>query len=108
MNKNMTEQFKIRAGSPGQWLGSAKDLKTCADLIFAVHLAAVEKLLSGDVKGPVFAHMSIGRVFFLLAGLAIENLVKGLLVKRASPRLSLPSLAIFEVTESWSVSDGCG
>jgi hypothetical protein len=92
VNEKMAEQFVLRAGSSAQWQGAARSLKDCADLVFRVHLAAVQSVMSGGLTQPVVAHLSTGRVFFLLAGLAIENLVKGLIVQRTHVKINRRSL----------------
>ena len=82
MNAKMTEQFTLRANSPAQWRGSAQSLKDCAELVFGAHLAALQAVMGGDIGQHVFSHLRTGGVFFLLAGLAVENLVKALVIHR--------------------------
>src|SRR5439155_22546572 len=51
-------------------------------LIGNFHLAAMDDMLRGEFSMAAVRHLMTGRVFFFMAGLAIENLVKGLLLHR--------------------------
>ena len=91
--KTLAEQFMLRANSPESWRGSARALKVCADLVFVSHRRAVDAVIGGNVSEAMRGGIAIGPVFFFLAGLAIENLVKGLLVLHGgveAHRASLP------------------
>src|SRR5436190_2946478 len=76
------ERFMLRAGNATQWQSSAQILKDCAQLIGNFHLAAMDDMLRGEFSMAAVRHLMTGRVFFFMAGLAIENLVKGLLLHR--------------------------
>ncbi len=84
----------LRAGTAEQWRGSAEVLKDCAELIGATHLAAMNAVQTGDIGNVLVAlrYLMIGRVFFFVAGLAIENLVKALLIYRGVVTVGGPTL----------------
>jgi hypothetical protein len=91
--RQMAEQFVLLANDPVQWQGAARALRDCAELVFGAHFAAVDALAKGDLSKQVRNHLGTGGVFFFLAGLAIENLVKGLLVQRRVATTTTSALA---------------
>jgi hypothetical protein len=93
MNDERADKFIRRANSLDQWHASARSLKACADLIFGSNLAAMRAAMTGDFGKDVRTHLFTGHVFFLLAGLAIENLAKGLLVQRGGVKTISTKLA---------------
>lgn len=82
MNKQerAKEMFEIVGRDPGSWLLSAKTLKVSADLILAEVTKTIETYhplgrAPGEKQFQILSYM-------LLAGLALENLVKGILIAR--------------------------
>lgn len=84
-NVAMTGERKHRVQDPFFWLKQAKELDRAAMLIWA----GIEADLQGMSKLPVgttvvqeqFRNGNLGGVFWLNAGLALENVLKGLIVK---------------------------
>jgi len=81
-------QVFIRDGLPGEWLGLADELQEAAELLWAgveegLRVEAIPRL-NGQVEVKKIA--TVSRPYILLAGFALENLIKGLLVA-ADPSL---------------------
>lgn len=80
------QQAFIRNAMPGEWLSVAQELHDAATLVWscrdeAARLEAEEQLQSDGVISPeVHTLPGINRSYFLLAGFALENAVKGLLI----------------------------
>ena len=82
----MTGERKHRVQDPFFWLKQAKELDRAAMVIWA----GIEADLQGMSKLPVgttvvqeqFRNANLGGVFWLNAGLALENVLKGLIVKQ--------------------------
>lgn len=92
------QQYEL-ASLPGCWRNSALNLKRAADYIFEISFNAAEKfhnkLLDNIASGgkfkkgssPIFKEkelewvwdQQLGRVYYMLIGLALENLLKGIL-----------------------------
>ncbi len=92
------------AADPSQWFYTAKRLKRAADLIWDAVTMDLQKLLSRamftepwpetDLTPPI----SISPVYMLLAGLALENLVKGIIIGQKPERVRTDQL------DSWGGS----
>ena len=84
------------ARNPGNWMGRAEELKRAFDLLHAKWReedvafirAEFEKVGRGELTGP---SPWLGSVAMLLAGLAIENVLKGILIAR-DPDLVQPCM----------------
>jgi hypothetical protein len=71
--------FELVGGEPHAWLIEAKQLKRAADLV----LPELREIFSVSPQGrPRFEDAKLFNSYMLLAGLALENLAKGILVKR--------------------------
>lgn len=82
----MIGESKHRAQDPFFWLEQARVLDRAAMLIWAgigTDLEHMSKLPVGStVRREQFQNANLGGVFWLNAGLALENILKGLIVKR--------------------------
>jgi len=77
------EEFMKIANSPEAWMRSGETLRECAVILGALHTVSIRAALSGDTSESALRYLSgTGQVFQMLAGLAIENLAKALLVHR--------------------------
>jgi hypothetical protein len=75
--------FEIFGGEPHTWLVTARQLKRAADLI----PPALKNIFAGSpYERPRFEDAKLCNSYMLLAGLALENLAKGILVGR-NPRV---------------------
>jgi len=71
--------FEILGQSPHVWLSSATQLKRAADLV----REELKKILSVYPRGRArFEDLQLFNSYMLLAGLALENLTKGILIGR--------------------------
>lgn len=77
--------FGRRAHEPSYWLQQAKELDTAAMLIWSAIRADLESLSRSSVGTAVslrdVPHANLGGVFWLNAGLALENLFKGIIIQ---------------------------
>lgn len=77
--------FGRRAHEPSYWLKQAKELDTAAMLIWSAICADLESLSRSSVGTAVslrdVPHVNLGGIFWLNAGLALENLFKGIIVQ---------------------------
>lgn len=72
-------EFQRTGQEPGIWLGEALQLKRAAELV----LAELNEVLSVYPHGRAsYEDLSLFKAYMLLSGIAIENLVKGILVCR--------------------------
>lgn len=75
----------LRAHDPFFWLKQAKELDRAAMLIWAAVLQDSEWMSQFEVGAEIrleqVPHVNLGRVFWLNAGFALENLLKGIIVK---------------------------
>ncbi len=72
-------EFQRTGQEPGIWLGEALQLKRAAELV----LAELNGVLSVYPHGRAsYEDLSLFKAYMLLSGIAIENLVKGILVCR--------------------------
>jgi hypothetical protein len=73
--------FDYRAKDLRSWMNSAEQLKIAADAVFEqMSLAKTDEMLMDEQVGGLIP--SAGPVYVFLAGLSIENLLKGLVVHR--------------------------
>ena len=66
------------AASPPEWAGYADELKAAADLLWCQQGDSL--VVSSDVYTNVSRRPLISRAYILLAGFALENILKGLIV----------------------------
>lgn len=72
-------EFQTTGQEPGIWLGEAQQLKRAADVV----LAELNEILSVYPYGRAsYEDLSLFKAYMLLSGIALENLVKGILVCR--------------------------
>ncbi len=106
VNNYYNQQYKLSA-EPFSWLNQALKLKRAADHIFNISLQGAEnsqnKFLN-EIKGNEFKNNPIkllegkelewsldaelNRIYYMLIGLALENLFKGILIKTTSDFLT--------------------
>jgi hypothetical protein len=94
-------QYATSVTNPGGWLSNAVTLKKSADLIFAQCVL--------DRENSVFPETY--RVYFMLAGLAMENLIKGIFVSKIGGLESdgmKPVMRIFRHNDLKIFLDECG
>ena len=77
--QNTNNVYGDRAGDPFFWLAQAKELDSAAMVIWTVMRKNLVKMSEFEV-GTVVRCVNLGGVFWLNAGLAIENLLKGIIV----------------------------
>lgn len=77
----------IRDAMPDTWLDHALELKHSAEIIWKTNDGSIRLLMSKelaqdleDIRHTKKEFLSISRPYILLAGFALENLIKGLLV----------------------------
>ena len=89
MQSSQQEAFAFWAKRSDKWLESAEKLKRGADAVFAEHNRQLQTLLPtmiGQVPGKsilpqdFMANNGLVDVHIFLAGLCVENLLKGILV----------------------------
>jgi hypothetical protein len=80
---NRLQEF-VRDGSPDGWLEYAEELRDNAELIWSHEDESLRVGVSTDAAhcaaGDPYRISGVSRTYLLLAGFALENLVKGLLV----------------------------
>lgn len=77
-------QFEKVGREPDMWHTSAYGLKHAADAVLAKIKADMTALASGKPSAKHFRKLPVVYAYMLLAGLAIENLIKGLSIKKDS------------------------
>ena len=77
--------YEEAATTPHLWLRSADDLRRAAEAVWASFEDALPR--PGRTSRPKSFPFGYGAVFRMLAGLAIENLAKGLAVQRKPPEI---------------------
>lgn len=74
-----------RAHDPFFWLKQAKELDRAAMLIWAAVREDLERIsqfeIGAEIRLEQVPHVNLGGVFWLNAGFALENLLKGIIVK---------------------------
>jgi len=73
-------------GSPTEWADYADELKAAAGVLWVQHAESVA--LSHDAFGRFSHRPTISRSFVLLAGFALENVLKGIIVARDPSQVS--------------------
>ena len=82
-------QFQFLLASSGGWDYSAQKLRDAADALFRFHFEGLRQLLfDGDTDLHERNYEGVGLAILLLAGLAIENLAKGLWILENPEELS--------------------
>jgi hypothetical protein len=77
------ESFNRIANSPVHWKHSADALRDCAEVLGKLREKSVSAVLRGDTSSAASRYFwSTGQAFLMLAGFAIENLAKALLLHR--------------------------
>lgn len=76
---NTNNMHDDRAGDPFFWLAQAKELDRAAMVIWTAMRKDLVRMSEYEV-GTVVRCVNLGGVFWLNAGLAIENLLKGIIV----------------------------
>lgn len=82
------EQFALASQPPAWWL-SARRLMQAAEVLWWVYDADLAKIREGEVEAHKLENLELGLAWMLLTGLALENLVKAVLLKR-KPELARP------------------
>lgn len=79
-----TAVFEAQRANPDAWVIHARRLKLVADAIGELVSRDLEKLVAAPAPGGVIEapYSMLGPEYLLLAGLAIENLLKGIQIKR--------------------------
>lgn len=74
----------VEAGArdPCAWLESADALKRAADLLASTYQAEMQQAFLHGPPDPARARSRLGPVYLMLAGFAVENLAKGIIVTR--------------------------
>lgn len=82
LNEWNNKQIFVRDAMSGSWLEYAEELRDSSEILWNQHENAmrVEWEQSLNDKGTIKKVSLISRTYILLAGFAIENLVKGILV----------------------------
>jgi hypothetical protein len=88
------DRFIKIANSPAHWRRSAESLRDGANVILdSIRAAAMESAPTIPITARIATHVGRRGVCLLLAGLAIENLVKGLFVQRGHVKTTSSQLA---------------
>jgi len=82
------EQFALASQPPAWWL-AARRLMRAAEVLWRAHDADLSKIREGQVETHKLENLELGLAWMLLTGLALENLVKAVLLKR-EPELAKP------------------
>lgn len=77
-----TDQFEKVAREPITWYLQARDLKRAAEIIFTEHEKGMAAFKSGKKTSQMFKQLSLALPYILLAGFALEILVKGIYVAK--------------------------
>ncbi|PYO00675.1 MAG: hypothetical protein DMD91_10000 [Candidatus Rokuibacteriota bacterium] len=77
--------YEEAATTPQSWLNLADDLRRAAEAVWAPFEDALPR--PGRPSRAKSSPFGYGAVFLMLAGLAIENLAKGLVVQRKPPEI---------------------
>ncbi len=77
----LQEQFNVKAENPAIWADSARRLKHSADLIFDAYEIDLQKV-DNDVSPLELNNLEVAGAATLLFGLAIENLLKAIIITR--------------------------
>src|ERR1043166_3283676 len=94
LTANQLQEF-VRDGCPPSWLEYAEELRDAAELIWTreqgslrlhVQLSTKKRVLSKKETSPV------SRPYLLLAGFALENLLKGLLILKEPKHITSGAL----------------
>jgi hypothetical protein len=80
-------KFQIVARAPNFWLSDADNLQAGAKVLWEAHLADLTRLFAADFPqgsrpASDFPNTGLHRTSMLLAGLCLENLVKGIRVRQ--------------------------
>ncbi len=75
------EQFKIIANTPGIWVLQARELKCAADLIFNAYVSDFDEMQRGGSTLDLQNLQIVGPAT-LLYGLAFENVIKAIILKK--------------------------
>jgi len=76
--------FKV-ASSAGAWRSRAYSLRVAAETLFRLYIRERDHVKEDRVRPRTFKYFTISQVILLLAGLAIENLVKALWIQKNKP-----------------------
>lgn len=79
-NDYMKENFEQIAKIPGVWLSSAQKLKCSAEILNAELIQLGNRIKDKEIID--LSLMRISEVYILLAGLSLENLIKGILISQ--------------------------
>ena len=80
------EQFEWKADAPGSWVLQARRLKRAADTVFNAHSSDLQRLQAG--ADPLhLEHLESSGPASLLYGLALENLLKALVIESTGSRI---------------------
>jgi len=89
----MRETFTHRLRSPVPWVNTAEALKAGGDTLWRRNQTAIRRLvhqaragLLEETKREKRWHLASGEMAMMLWGLALENLLKGIAVRREWPR----------------------
>jgi len=74
--------FETHQQNPDGWVSHAWSLKLCADAIADLWMKDLLRIRQARTSRDV-PHLRSGPIFLMLAGLAIENLLKAILIRRA-------------------------
>jgi hypothetical protein len=77
----LQEQFNVRAETPAIWALSARHLKHSADLIFDAYEIDLQQM-ARDVSPLELNNLEVASAATLLFGLAIENLLKAIIISK--------------------------
>ncbi len=78
------KQFELALLHPGIWVLEARRLRSAADLIFAAYLADLAAFEHGQPPSSL-DHLELVMPASLLYGLAVENLLKAIILKNVKP-----------------------
>ncbi len=86
--------FSMSANCPEAWLEEGQKLKLAGDLIYDAYTRDLKKMSEEDYWSPELRHLHISSCAMLLYGLSIENLAKGLIIKRIKAETGDPFPAL--------------
>jgi hypothetical protein len=93
---NRLQEF-VRDGGPEGWLEYAEELHDCAEVLWQNEARSIRVGVVVDDRGRVVGDKGrisgVSRTYLLLAGLALENVIKGLLVSADASHINTGALS---------------
>jgi len=95
LSENQRKEF-VRDGCPSSWLEYGEELRDAAEILWSQEEHSLELNATLNANFEVLARNSasaVSKPYMLLAGFALENVLKGLLVARSPEHITSGSLS---------------